>query len=349
VDDSTVVRKILRSALSQHPRIEVVGEAVDGVDGIKQISRLRPDVVTLDVEMPRLNGIGVLERVVGRVPISFVMVSTLTQAGARITFEALEKGAFDFVAKPESGGFAGLPEFRERLHEKVLGAAKYKGRRKHLARTTTGPTAAPSLPPNKQKAWIVAIGISCGGPQTLIKMMPAFPSDFVPILITQHMPAQFTPSFAKHLHETSHLTVREAAHLDRPTPGTALVAPGGKHMKLVRRGAHLVVHLDEGAKVSRHRPSVDVLFDSVAKCCGPRAVGVIMTGMGDDGAAGITRMRQAGAWTIGQDEETSLVYGMPQAAAKADGLDHVVPVGKIPLAVSKLLQRGVKKTAATAK
>ncbi len=349
VDDSAMVRRILRSALSQHPQIEVVGEAVDGVAGIKKIAALRPDVVTLDVEMPRLNGIGVLERVVGKVPISFVMVSTLTQAGARITFEALEKGAFDFVAKPKSGGFAGLPEFRESLHEKVLGAAKCKGRRKHLARTTAGPTAAPSLPPNNQKGWIVAIGISCGGPQTLIKMMPAFPSDFVPILITQHMPAQFTKSFAKHLQDESQLIVREAAHMDRPESGTVLVAPGGKHMRLARSGTNLVVHLDEGAKVSRHRPSVDVLFDSVSQCCGPRSVGVIMTGMGDDGAAGITRMRQAGAWTIGQDKETSLVYGMPQEAAKAGGLDHVVPLNKIPLAVSKLLQKGVKRTPATAR
>ncbi len=349
VDDSAMVRRILRSALSQHPRIEVVGEAVDGVEGIRKIARLRPDVVTLDVEMPRLNGIGVLERVVGKVPISFVMVSTLTQAGARITFEALDKGAFDFVAKPKSGGFAGLPEFRELLHEKVLGAAKCKGRREYLARTTKGSTAVPSLPPNKQKGWVVAIGISCGGPQTLIKMMPAFPSDFVPILITQHMPAEFTASFAKHLGDASNLVVREAVHMDRPEPGTALVAPGGQHMKLVRSGTSLVVHLDDGPKVSRHRPSVDVLFDSVAKCCGSRAVGVIMTGMGDDGAAGITRLRQAGAWTIGQDEESSLVYGMPQVADKAGGLDHVVSLQKIPLAVSKLLNRGVKKVATTAR
>ncbi len=137
--------------------------------------------------------------------------------------------------------------------------------------------------------------------------------------------------------------------MDRPEPGTVLLAPGGKHMRLVRRGTNLVVHLDEGAKVSRHRPSVDVLFDSVSQCCGPRSVGVIMTGMGDDGAAGITRMRQAGAWTIGQDKETSLVYGMPQEAAKAGGLDHVVPLNKIPLAVSKLLQKGVKRTPATAR
>jgi len=346
VDDSPFVRTILRTALSQHPQIEVVGFAQDGLEALKKISALRPHVVTLDVEMPRLNGIGVLERVVGKAPVGFVMVSTLTQAGARITFEALEKGAFDYVAKPKSGGFAGLPEFRERLHKLVLGAARSRGYRRRLgAAKGPGATAAPSLPPNRQRGWVVAIGISCGGPPTLMEMLPAFPSDFVPILITQHMPAQFTTSFAKHLDDACSMNVREAVHLDRPQPGTILVAPGGQHMKLVRQGANLFVHLDAGPKVSGHRPSVDVLFDSVARSCGPRAVGVIMTGMGGDGAAGITRMSQAGAWTIAQDQKTSLVYGMPKEAVKAGAIDHVLPLQKIPIAVAKLLQRGAKAAA----
>ena len=346
VDDSVFVRTILRTALSQHPRIEVVGFASDGVEAIQKIKSLRPDVVTLDVEMPRMNGMMVLERVAGKVPVAFLMISTLTQAGARITFEALEKGAYDYVAKPKTGGFAGLPGFKERIHQKIIEAAQSKGRRRPMG-ATKGASTAPSLPPNRQRGWVIAIGISCGGPPTLMKMLPAFPSDFVPMLITQHMPAEFTASFAKHLDDASSMTVREAAHLDRPEPGTVLVAPGGKHMKLVRRGANLVVHLDSGAKVSGHKPSVDVLFDSVAQSCGPRAVGVIMTGMGSDGAKGITQMRQAGAWTIAQDETTSLVYGMPKEAVKANGVDHSVALQKIPRAIAKLLQRGEKKVAAT--
>lgn len=181
-----------------------------------------------------------------------------------------------------------------------------------------------------------------------MRMMPAFPSDFVPILITQHMPAEFTTTFAKHLDAVCNMDVREAVPGDRPQPGTVLVAPGSRHMKLVRQGMNLVVHLDGGEKVSGHRPSADVMFDSVARSCGSRAVGVIMTGMGSDGAIGITNMRQGGAWTIAQDEQTSLVYGMPKEAVKADGVDHILPLQKIPHAIAKLLLRGAKKAAVTA-
>ena len=349
VDDSAVVRTILKTALQQHPQIEVVGSAEDGFEALKQIATLKPDVVTLDVEMPKLNGIGVLERVVGKAPVGFVMVSTLTQSGAQITFEALRKGAFDFVAKPQSGGFAGLPQFRERLYEKVIGAARARGR-KHHPTTSVAPSktsAAPTLPPNKVRGWVVGIGISCGGPQTLMEMMPTFPSDFVPILITQHMPAAFTPSFAKHLDNICAMNVKEAQHLDRLQMGTVLVAPGSKHMKLIRQGTALVIHLEDSEKVSGHRPSADVMLSSIAKCCGSRAVGVIMTGMGGDGARGLLEMRQNGAWTIAQDAATSLVYGMPKEAVKLGGADHVVPLPKIPYAISRLMQRG-GKTAVTA-
>ena len=347
VDDSALVRSVLQRSLSQHPSIEVVGTAQDGVDAIKKIASLKPDVVTLDVEMPRLNGIGVLERVVGKVPVSFIMVSTLTQSGARVTFEALEKGAFDYITKPKSGTFSSLPDFQERLHRLVLAAARAKGR--HLGRTikiaNRSGSAAPSLPPNLEKGWVVALGISCGGPQTLIEMLPLFPSDFVPIVITQHMPAQFTGSFAKHLNDACSMEVRQAKHMDRLENGLILVAPGGdKHMKIVRQGVNLAVNLVPGEKVSRHRPSVDVMFNSVAKACGPRSVGVIMTGMGSDGAREIVTMRKAGAWTIAQDEDSSVVYGMPKEAVKANGIDHVVTLRKIPLAISKLIQKGIKRT-----
>lgn len=342
VDDSSLIRSVLRSSLSQHPLIEVVGFAVDGVDALEKIAALRPDVVTLDVEMPRLNGIGVLEQVAARSDLSVLMCSTLTQAGGRVTMEALQKGAFDYITKPQRG-FAGSPEFRRTLHDKVIAAARNKGRRRIIA-AATGPSSAPSLPPSAQRGWVVAIGISCGGPQTLMKMMPAFPSDFPPILITQHMPAEFTRSFAAHMDKACSMNAKEGEHGEKIQNGMIYIAPGDQHMRLRRRGVEHVIELDAGEKVSGHRPSVDVLFDSVAEACGPRAVGVIMTGMGSDGAIGLGKMRSAGAWAIGQDEETSLVYGMPKEAARAGAVDHVVGLNKIPYGIAKLMQRGPKPT-----
>lgn len=346
VDDSNLVRAVLRAGLTAHPQIEVVGEARDGVEALQKIRALRPDVVTLDVEMPRLNGIGVLERVAGRAPVSFVMVSTLTQAGARITFEALHKGAFDYIPKPKRG-FAGVPEFRRQLHEKVLAAARSRGRT-YRAAVPAAPTAAPTLPPSQARGWVVAIGISCGGPPTLLEMMPAFPSDFPPILITQHMPPEFTGSFAKHLDEACALIVHEARDGQRIEAGHVYVAPGSHHLRLTRQGVNLFLRLDDGPKVSGHRPSVDVMFESVARACGPRAVGVIMTGMGEDGARGIVALHNAGAWTIAQDESTSLVYGMPKAAAATGCVDYILPLGKIPVAVARLMAKGQKRQPAPA-
>jgi two-component system chemotaxis response regulator CheB len=336
VDDSPMIRAILRSGLAQHPQIEVVGVAVDGADALTKIKALRPDVVTLDIEMPRLNGIGVLERVVGKAPVSFVMVSTLTQAGAQITFEALHKGAADYIAKPQASGRAALPEFREQLVAKVLAAARLKGRR--VLRTAGATTSrAPTLPPNQVRGWVVAIGISCGGPQTLHEMLPAFPSDFVPIVITQHMPAQFTGPFAGHLNAVCAMNVREARQGEVLEQGTILIAPGDSHLCVVRRGMQLAVTLDGGPLVSGHRPSADVMFRSVAKACGPRAIGVIMTGMGRDGAAGLVELHQAGGRTIAQDQETSYVYGMPKAAAATGEVEHVVPLPQIPATVARLM------------
>ncbi len=343
VDDSNFVQTVIKAALAGHPEIEVVGVACDGVEGLQMISRLRPDVVTLDVEMPRMNGIQVLERAAGKVPVSFLMVSTLTQAGARITFDALERGAFDYVSKPTKG-ITAKAEFRKELYEKIVGAYRAKGR-KPIARTTRSSSSAPSLPPSQARGWVVAVGVSCGGPPTLAKMLPAFPSDFPPILITQHMPPEFTPSFAKHLDDLCAMHVREAADGDVPEAGTVLVAPGHSHLKLVRHGINLSVQLDSGPKVSGHRPSADVMFESAARTCGPRAVGVILTGMGSDGAAGLQFMSRAGGWTIAQDEETCVVYGMPKAAMATGCIDHQLPLEKIPLAIAKLMQKGQRVTA----
>jgi two-component system chemotaxis response regulator CheB len=339
VDDSALMRSFVTGALSPNPRIQVVGQAVDGIDALKKIASLRPDVVTLDVEMPNLNGIGVLERAAGKLPVSFLMVSTLTQAGARVTFEALNKGAFDYVTKPQAAARVSRPEFQKLLQDKVLAAAAAKGRARKLVQG--GPdSAAPQLPPNRTTGWVVAIGISCGGPQTLHQMLPAFPSDFLPIVITQHMPAQFTLAFAKHLDAACAMRVREATHGEVLQQGTILVAPGDRHLKFVRRGTQIVTELDGGPPVSGHRPSVDVMFSALARVCPTRTVGVIMTGMGRDGTAGLVELAGAGALTVGQDEATSLVYGMPKAAAEAGAVQHVAALPKIPATIARLVQSG---------
>ena len=345
VDDSAMVRAILRAALSNMPEVEVVGQARDGVEGVRQIKALKPDVVTLDIEMPNMNGIGVLERVAGKVPVAFVMVSTLTQRGARITFEALRKGAFDYVTKPEGGRIAGIGQFRSELGQKVIAAAQSKGRVRKVLRAET--TTAPSLPPNRQRGWLVGIGISCGGPQTLYRVLPSFPSDFVPILITQHMPPQFTESFAAHLNDGCAMNVRQAHEGDVVRQGTILIAPGSHHLKVVRRGVDLVVKLDEGAKVAGHRPSADVMFSSMSRACGRRCIGVLMTGMGRDGADGLGELHRIGAATIAQDKESSLVWGMPRAAIDAGCVDHVVSMTRVPTAIAQVMRQRAPQPAAT--
>ncbi len=339
VDDSSVVRAILKTTLSGHPSIEVVGIARDGLEGLAQIQALRPDVVTLDVEMPKMNGLQLLDRVGGKIPVSFVMCSTLTQAGAQTTFEALEKGAFDYVAKPQ-GGFAGNPAFRGELHEKVLAAARAKGRVRQIKRGMTSQAGVRRLPPNNARGWVVGIGSSCGGTQALAAILPTFPSNFVPIVVTQHMPAQFTGPFAERLNKTCAMQVCEAQEGMPLTPGTILVAPGSHHLRLVRRGVQLCVKLDGGPTVSGHRPSVDVMFKSLAQMCGSRCVGAILTGMGHDGATGIRALHGAGAPTIAQDEKTSLVYGMPKEAVATGCVDQSVALSQIPHATSRLMQRG---------
>ncbi len=343
IDDSAVVRSILKGSLSQHPSIEVVGQAADGIEGLKQIKALRPDVCTLDVEMPRMNGLEVLNRVGGKLPVAFVMCSTLTQAGAQTTLEALQKGAFDYVAKPQQGGFAGDARFRRELHEKVLAAARAKGRTRKLLRATASGSEGASaglrrLPPNKARGWIVAIGISCGGPQTLYEMLPVFPSDFVPIVITQHMPAAFTGSFAKHLDQLCAMDVCEGQDGMPIEHGKIYIAPGSHHMEIIRRGMGLGLKLDDGPEVSGHRPSVDVMFSSLARTCPTRCVAIIMTGMGRDGTAGMQILRRAGARTIAQDEATSLVYGMPKAAVAAGCVERSVPLSDIPKVAAELVQ-----------
>ncbi len=344
VDDSALVRSLISVGLSQHPRIEVVGQSADGVDAIEKIRRLRPDVVTLDVEMPRMNGIRVLELVAGKIPVSFLMVSSLTQAGAEVTLEALRKGALDYIAKPQSAGHATIAEFQRELHQKVLVAAVAKGRVRPLGKIGVPGNRTSTLCSQPAGDWLVAIGTSCGGPQALHEVLPTFPRGFAPIVITQHMSAQFTSVFARHLDRNCAMRVCEAVQGVKIEAGTIYIAPGSHHLHIQRQGSELYAQLDAGPPVNGHRPSVDVMFSSIAQTCGPRAVGVIMTGMGRDGADGIVRLKAAGARTIAQDESTSCVYGMPREAANTGRVDRVASLGQIPITVAHEIRGGRSST-----
>lgn len=332
VDDSVFMRSMLKSALDGADDIEVIGTAMNGMDGLKKIASLKPDVVTLDVEMPGLSGLEVLERVMADGPLPIVMVSTKTQKGAQATLDALRLGAVDYVAKPLGEKSATLESFRTKVRRAVEAAAQ--SNRNTLGRNLVAVPRSHGLGDIPDGA-VVAIGISAGGPATLHEMVPAFPEQFPPIVITQHMPADFTGPFAKRLDGVARVTVREAEEGLPLVPGELLIAPGNKHLRVVKKGRKLVAGLDNGPKVSGFRPSVDVLFESVASTVGSMAIGVIMTGMGCDGSVGVRLMKKQGATTISQDQETSIVYGMPKAAFETGCIDSVVPLHQIPNEIIK--------------
>lgn len=335
VDDSVFMRSMLKDALSRAPGIEVIGSAQNGTEGLKRILELKPDVVTLDVEMPGMDGLAVLKEVMKKRPIPVVMVSTKTQKGAKTTLDALQAGAVDYVAKPLGEKSATLDSFRTAVVRAVQTAAQ--SNTKTLGKAPPKIVAvepASGLPHNP----LVAIGISAGGPATLHRMMPAIPADFPPMVITQHMPADFTGPFAERLNDICKVEVREACSGEPLRNGVALIAPGSKHLRVVRRGMQYFSSVDDGPKVSGFRPSVDVLFESVATAAPGRSVGVIMTGMGVDGAVGIKLLRKNGARTLSQDQATSIVYGMPKAAYETGCVDRVVGLPDIPNAILTELQ-----------
>ena len=311
VDDSAVIRQLLSMLLSEDPEIEVVGTAGDPLIARDRIKELNPDVVTLDVEMPNMDGVTFLRKIMALRPMPVVMVSTLTQAGAETTLEALEIGAVDFIAKPIHDVANGLADIASELQSKVKAAARARVRM---------PSAALAKPAVARPKWtgsgerIIAIGASTGGVEALKKVLMAMPAVCPPILITQHMPPRFTTAFAERLNRECPMTVHEAAHNMPAEANHAYIAPGAFHLELVRVGGYYRCSLNESPAVSGHRPSVDVLFRSVARVAGRSAVGAILTGMGKDGAEGLLEMRNAGAITLGQDESSSLIYGMPRAA-----------------------------------
>jgi two-component system chemotaxis response regulator CheB len=308
VDDSALMRKLLTSVLSEDPEIEVVGAAPDPIVARDQIKALNPDVVTLDIEMPRMNGIEFLRKIMELRPTPVVMISTLTQAGAEITLEALEIGAVDFVAKPLDAG--AVLQLGSELIPKVKAAARSRMYRR-VAPQQRPPVRKVNHTPSDK---IIAIGASTGGVEALKAVLMLLPADVPPVVITQHMPERFTAAFARRLDSECRMRVHEAVQDQLVERGHVYIAPGGHHLEVVRRGSSLHCSLNDGALVSGHRPSVDVLFNSVAKVAAPQAVGVILTGMGRDGAQGLLAMRKAGCLTFGQDEATALIYGMPRVA-----------------------------------
>lgn len=340
VDDSAVVRQTLSSLLSSDPEIEVVATANDPFVAAERLKEIIPDVITLDVEMPRMDGLTFLKKIMSQHPIPVVMCSSLTGKGTDTVLKALEYGAVDIITKPAMGTKQFLEESQTRICDAVKAAAQSRrpnaiakptllASPKLTADTVLGKGTAKSQAMIQTTEKVIAVGASTGGTEALRIFLQSFPADSPGIVIVQHMPEHFTATFAERLNELCEITVKEAANNDTIIRGRALIAPGNQHALLKRSGARYYVEIKDGPLVSRHRPSVDVLFRSAARYAGKNCVGVIMTGMGDDGARGMLEMREAGAYNIAQDEATSVVYGMPKEAVKRGGVDKIVALQDI--------------------
>ncbi|MBS9426840.1 protein-glutamate methylesterase/protein-glutamine glutaminase [Photorhabdus akhurstii] len=326
VDDSALMRQIMREIINSHPDMEVVACAPDPLVARDLIKKHNPQVLTLDVEMPRMDGIDFLEKLMRLRPMPVVMISSLTAKGSEITLRALELGAVDFVTKPQLGIREGMLAYSELIAEKIRTAAQAK---------LSVPIATPinsvplSFKPLLSSEKLIAVGASTGGTEAIKNLLQPLPITSPALLITQHMPPGFTRSFAERLNKLSQITVKEAENGERILPGHAYIAPGDRHMELCRNGADYQILITDAPAVNRHRPSVDVLFRSVAKFAGRNAVGVLLTGMGSDGAAGLLEMKQAGAYTLAQDEASCVVFGMPRAAIQMGAVDEVMDIHKI--------------------
>ncbi|HTC54676.1 MAG TPA: chemotaxis response regulator protein-glutamate methylesterase [Steroidobacteraceae bacterium] len=329
IDDSAYARQIITEILSADPGIEVVGCASDAHVAREMIRRLNPDVLTLDVEMPRMDGLTFLRNLMRLRPMPVVMVSSLTERGAEVTLEALAVGAVDFLPKPHVDLGATLRDYAGDLITKVKAAARIGVR---ATRATTAPIALKSTrqpAPVNTTDVIVAVGASTGGTEAIREMLAGLPADAPGTVITQHIPKAFSAAFARRLNDSSALRVQEAANGQQILPGHAYVAPGDCHLRVERSGARYMCRLDNSAAVNRHRPSVDVMFQSVAEAAGPRSIGVLLTGMGRDGAQGLLQMRTAGSQTIAQDEASSVVWGMPGEAVSLGAAQLVLPISAV--------------------
>ena len=347
VDDSALVRSLLSTIVNAQPDMQCVGAASDPFVAREMIRNLDPDVLTLDVEMPRMDGIDFLEKLMRLRPMPVVMVSTLTERGAEVTMRALELGAVDFVAKPRIGISQGLQEAAAEIVEKIRIAARARIARHPAAPTAQAPArdgaaspprAAPSTPPTLRHGTekLIAIGASTGGTEAIRAILTKLPPDFPAIVITQHMPPGFTRSFAERLDAQCRIRVKEAENGERLVPGHAYIAPGGRHLRVDRSGANYVAVLDDSEPVNRHKPSVEVLFASVAAKVGPNAIGVMLTGMGRDGADAMRTMREAGSYNLAQDEASCIVYGMPREAVVASAVHESASLEAI---AGKLVER----------
>lgn len=339
VDDSALVRNILSQGLSMDPEIDVVGTASDPYLARDKIVELKPDVLTLDVEMPRMDGVAFLRKLMPQYPLPVVMVSSLTQRGKQITMEALEAGAVDFVAKPTSNIAAGLNGMLMELRAKVkiastANVSHWKGKRPITSARGTA-LASSSLAESTDK--VIAIGASTGGTEAIRRVIENFPASTSGTVIVQHMPSGFTKMFSDRLNQLCPMQVKEAEHGDRIRTGLVLIAPGGKQLEVVRSGGFYEVRLGGEEKISGHCPSVDVMMSSVAKYVGANAIGAMLTGMGQDGAVGMLAMKQSGARCIAQNEASSVVFGMPKVAYEKGGAERLVPLDKIAAALLGLL------------
>lgn len=334
IDDSALMRVLLTEIIGGAADLEVVGSAPDPIAAREMIKALNPDVLTLDVEMPKMDGLEFLRRLMSLRPMPVVMISSLTARGSEVTLQALELGAIDFIAKPRAESISQLQGYAEEIRDKIRAAQSA-----HLRRPQAAPAAAPaparSVPPAAAVSSrvltekLIAIGASTGGTEAIKEVIVRLPAEVPGIVIVQHMPEAFTPSFAKRLDSLGALRVVESKGGERIQPGHAYLAPGHSHLLVRRSAAGWVTELAASEPVNRHRPSVDVLFHSVAKEAGRNAIGVILTGMGKDGAQGMLAMHQAGAWNIGQDQESCVVYGMPREAAQVGALDEVASLGSV--------------------
>lgn len=336
IDDSALVRKLLSEILDNDPQIQVVGSAPDPIIAIRKIKSLKPDVITLDVEMPKMDGLTFLGKLMKLHPMPVLMFSSLTQQGAEATMKALSLGAIDFIAKPKIRLTESMEELRSELTMKVKAAATAK-LKKAVAPIMSVPPRhgmdeiikARKVPPAGEEEKVLVIGASTGGTVAIEQILNKLPADAPPTLIVQHMPPLFTKSFAQRVNGLTEMEILEAQDNDQLKRGTALIAPGGRHMILNKGPRGYYVTVKDGPPVNRHKPSVDVLFRSAANTLGSNAVGIILTGMGDDGARGLKELRDAGAHTIAQDEETCVVFGMPKVAIEMGGVDKVLPLGSI--------------------
>jgi two-component system, chemotaxis family, protein-glutamate methylesterase/glutaminase len=334
IDDSALIRALMKEIINRENDMEYVGAAPDPLVAREMIKALNPDVLTLDVEMPKMDGLDFLERLMRLRPMPVLMVSSLTERGSDITFRALELGAVDFVSKPKMDIARGMEEYAIEITDKIRAVSQARVRKTHVAQVVQEKLSADAILSSATGRFsstekLIVIGASTGGTEAIKEILTKLPADAPGVLVTQHMPENFTKSFADRLNRLCKISVKEAEHNERILPGYAYIAPGHSHLLLKRSGAHYIIELNQGPLVNRHRPSVDVLFRSVANIAGANALGIILTGMGKDGVQGLLEMKDVGSYTIAQDEASCVVFGMPKEAIAAGSVREVLPLQNI--------------------